>query len=55
MLSWDDFDEKQKIAEPSVTTQVLEKEENPAPVKSEEKRTEPKAPVEVQGLESLDI
>jgi len=55
MLSWDDFDEKEKIAEPSVTTQVLEKEENPAPVKSEEKRTEPKAPVEVQGLESLDI
>ncbi len=55
MLSWDDFDEKQKIAEPSVTTQVLEKEENPAPVKSEEKRTEPKTPVEVQGLESLDI
>ncbi len=55
MLSWDDFDEKQKIAEPSVTTQVLEKEENPAPVKSEERRTEPKAPVEVQGLESLDI
>ena len=55
MLSWDDFDEKEKIAEPSVTTQVLEKEENPAPVKSEERRTEPKAPVEVQGLESLDI
>ena len=55
MLSWDDFDEKQKIAEPSVTTQVLEKEENPVPVKSEERRTEPKAPVEVQGLESLDI
>ena len=55
MLSWDDFDEKQKIAEPSVTTQVLEKEENPAPVKSVERRTEPKAPVEVQGLESLDI
>ena len=55
MLSWDDFDEKQKITEPSVTTQVLEKEENPAPVKSEERRTEPKAPVEVQGLESLDI
>ena len=55
MLSWDDFDEKQKIAEPSVTTQVLEKKENPAPVKSEERRTEPKAPVEVQGLESLDI
>ena len=55
MLSWDDFDEKQKIAEPSVTTQVLEKEENPVPVKSEEGRTEPKAPVEVQGLESLDI
>ena len=55
MLSWDDFDEKQKIAEPSVTTQVLEKEENPTPVKSEERRTEPKAPVEVQGLESLDI
>ena len=55
MLSWDDFDEKEKIAEPSVTTQVLEKEENPAPVKSEGRRTEPKAPVEVQGLESLDI
>ena len=55
MLSWDDFDEKEKIAEPSVTTQVLEKEENPAPVKSEERRTEPKAPVELQGLESLDI
>tara|TARA_A100001011_G_scaffold54496_1_gene53174 strand:+ start:36537 stop:37751 length:1215 start_codon:yes stop_codon:yes gene_type:complete len=55
MLSWDDFDEKQKITEPSVTTQVLEKEENPAPVKSVERRTEPKAPVEVQGLESLDI
>ena len=27
MLSWDDFDEKEKIAEQPVSNQVLEKEE----------------------------
>ena len=53
MLSWDDFDEKQKIAEPSVTTQVLEKEENPVPVKSEEGRTSLKRLLKFKDLNPL--
>ena len=55
MLSWDDFDEKEKIAESSVSKQVLKREETPAPAAPIEKKTAQKVSAEVPGLESLDL
>ena len=55
MLSWDDFDEKEKIAESSVSKQVLKREETPAPAAPIEKKTAQKISAEVPGLESLDL
>ena len=55
MLSWDDFDEKEKIAEQPVSNQVLEKEESHKQIVSSEKKAEPKVSSEVPGLESLDL
>ena len=55
MLSWDDFDEKEKITEPPVSNQVLEKEESQKQIVSSEKKAAPKVSSEVPGLESLDL
>ena len=55
MLSWDDFDEKEKIAEQPVSNQVLEKEESQKQIVSSEKKAAPKVSSEVPGLESLDL
>ena len=55
MLSWDDFDEKEKIAEQPVSNQVLEKEESRAQIVSSEKTAAPTVSSEVPGLESLDL
>ena len=55
MLSWDDFDEKEKMAEPPVSNQVLEKEESQEQIVSSEKKAAPKVTSEVPGLESLDL
>ena len=55
MLSWDDFDEKEKIAEQPVSNQVLEKEESHKQIISSEKKAAPKVSSEVPGLESLDL
>ena len=55
MLSWDDFDEKEKIAEQPVSNQVLEKEESHKQIVSSEKKEAPKVSSEVPGLESLDL
>ena len=55
MLSWDDFDEKEKIAEQPVSNQVLEKEESHKQIVSSEKKAAPKVSSEVPGLESLDL
>jgi len=55
MLSWDDFDEKEKMAEPPVSNQVLEKEESQEQIVSSEKKAAPKVSSEVPGLESLDL
>ena len=55
MLSWDDFDEKEKIAEQPVSNQVLEKEESRAQIVSSEKKAAPTVSSEVPGLESLDL
>ena len=55
MLSWDDFDEKEKMAERPVSSQVLEKEESRAQIVSSEKKTAPTVSSEVPGLESLDL
>ena len=55
MLSWDDFDEKEKIAERPVSNQVLEKEESHKQIVSSEKKAAPKVSSEVPGLESLDL
>ena len=55
MLSWDDFDEKEKIAEQPVSNQVLEKEESRAQIVSNEKKAAPTVSSEVPGLESLDL
>ena len=55
MLSWDDFDEKEKIAEQPVSNQVLEKEESRAQIVSSEKKATPTVSSEVPGLESLDL
>ena len=55
MLSWDDFDEKEKIAEPPVSNQALEKDESQEQIVSSEKKAAPKVSSEVPGLESLDL
>ena len=55
MLSWDDFDEKEKIAEPPVSNQVLEKEESQKQIVSSEKKAASTVSSEVPGLESLDL
>ena len=55
MLSWDDFDEKEKIAEQPVSNQVLEKEESRAQIVSSEKKAARTVSSEVPGLESLDL
>ena len=55
MLSWDDFDEKEKMAEPPVSNQVLEKEESQEQIVSSEKKAAPTVSSEVPGLESLDL
>ncbi len=55
MLSWDDFDEKEKMAEPPVSNQILEKEESQERIVSSEKKAAPKVSSEVPGLESLDL
>ena len=55
MLSWDDFDEKEKIAERPVSNQVLEKEESQKQIVSSEKKAAPTVSSEVPGLESLDL
>ena len=55
MLSWDDFDEKEKMAEPPVSNQILEKEESQEQIVSSEKKAAPKVSSEVPGLESLDL
>ena len=55
MLSWDDFDEKEKIAEPPVSNQALEKDESQEQIVSSEKKAAPKVTSEVPGLESLDL
>jgi ribonucleoside-diphosphate reductase beta chain len=55
MLSWDDFDEKEKMAEPPVSNQILEKEESQEQIVSSEKKAAPKVSAEVPGLESLDL
>ena len=55
MLSWDDFDEKEKIAEPPVSNQALEKDESQEQIVSSEKKAVPKVSSEVPGLESLDL
>ena len=41
MLSWDDFDEKEKIAEQPVSNQILEKEESQKQIVSSEKKAAP--------------
>ena len=55
MLSWDDFDEKEKMAEPPVSNQILEKEESQEQIVSSEMKAAPKVSSEVPGLESLDL
>ena len=55
MLSLDDFDEKEKMAEPPVSNQILEKEESQEQIVSSEKKAAPKVSSEVPGLESLDL
>ena len=55
MLSWDDFDEKEKIVEPPVSNQTLEKDESQEQIVSSEKKAAPKVSSEVPGLESLDL
>ena len=55
MLSWDDFDEKEKIAQHPVSNQVLEKEESKKQIVSSEKKAAPTVSSEVPGLESLDL
>ena len=55
MLSWDDFDEKEKIAEPPVSNQALEKDESQEQIVSSEKKAAPEVSSEVPGLESLDL
>mgnify|MGYP005721850935 FL=1 len=55
MLSWDDFDEKEKMAEPPVSNQALEKDESQEQIVSSEKKAAPKVSSEVPGLESLDL
>ena len=55
MLSWDDFDEKEKIAQQPVSNQVLEKKESMKQIVSSEKKAAPKVSSEVPGLESLDL
>ncbi len=55
MLSWDDFDEKEKMAEQPVSNQILEKEESQEQIVSSEKKAAPKVSSEVPGLESLDL
>ena len=55
MLSWDDFDEKEKMAEPPVSNQILEKEESQEQIVSSEKKAAPTVSSEVPGLESLDL
>jgi ribonucleoside-diphosphate reductase beta chain len=55
MLSWDDFDEKEKMAEPPVSNQILEKKESQEQIVSSEKKAAPKVSSEVPGLESLDL
>ena len=55
MLSWDDFDEKEKMEEPPVSNQALEKDESQEQIVSSEKKAAPKVTSEVPGLESLDL
>ena len=55
MLSWDDFDEKEKMEEPPVSNQALEKDESQEQIVSSEKKAAPKVSSEVLGLESLDL
>ena len=55
MLSWDDFDEKEKIEKPPVSNQALEKDESQEQIVSSEKKAAPKVSSEVPGLESLDL
>ena len=55
MLSWDDFDEKEKMEEPPVSNQALEKDKSQEQIVSSEKKAAPKVSSEVPGLESLDL
>ena len=55
MLSWDDFDEKEKMEEPPVSNQALEKDESQEQIVSSEKKAAPNVSSEVPGLESLDL
>ena len=55
MLSWDDFDEKEKMEEPPVSNQALEKDESQEQIVSSEKKAVPKVSSEVPGLELLDL
>ena len=55
MLSWDDFDEKEKMEEPPVSNQALEKDESQEQIVSSEKKAAPEVSSEVPGLESLDL
>ena len=55
MLSWDDFDEKEKMAEPPVSNQILEKDGSQEQIVSSEKKAAPEVSSVVPGLESLDL
>ena len=54
MLSWDDFDEKEKITEQSIAKEVLKKEDGLTDAKSSDKE-EMQTSTEVPDLDSLDL
>ena len=54
MLSWDDFDEKEKIAEQSIAKEVLKKEDGLTAAKPSNKE-EMQTSTEVPDLDSLDL
>lgn len=54
MLSWDDFDEKEKITEQSIAKEVLKKEDGLADAKPSDKE-EMQTSTEVPDLDSLDL
>ena len=54
MLSWDDFDEKEKITEQSIAKEVLKKEDGLTAAKPSNKE-EMQTSTEVPDLDSLDL